>query len=53
MGITFEVFQILGKAEVVRIVLKMCVMELTIEGKIDFINLREIPSRLMVIDLTP
>jgi hypothetical protein len=52
LGITFEVFHVLGKAEVVRIVLKMCVMEPRIKGKISFINLREIPSRLMAVDLT-
>jgi hypothetical protein len=45
MGITFEIFQVLGKAELVRIVLEVCVMNPRIKGKISFINMREIPSR--------
>jgi hypothetical protein len=40
MGITIKDLQGFGKEEVVRIVLKMCVMDPRIKGEIGFINLR-------------
>jgi hypothetical protein len=53
IGITFEIYQELGKEEVVRIVLKLWVIHPRIEGRISLTNLRGIQSRPMAIDFTP